>query len=546
MKGVVLQTGKNFPATLAGRAFLAAKHRKALRRKSIDILRGEARKSDEWFAYFNVKPRAVQFRWAPDRRLMMPLVSLVGPGSRYYIPSVDQPYRESVYGGPPSYYVDPTRSLASNGDGSEGDPWNLDQAEANAVAGDIVGWMEGSSVDIATTDNDNVPAFNPANSGSSGSRLVHVTKYAGVALTTPASNGNSTILNHSGSIPTMSPVGGTGCAALGSNNADYVTYDGQVLIVDQAWPKSDSGMMRSELATGVVFRNIEVINSYGLLPLDNNGIVMRTEQDVDTVFENIRITGWRTVQAGGSLNQPGYCGMTYGSHNFRFSHITMVDCDSGLFPKGSAAGATIFNYGTIEYCLHDDVDVGMRINDLDPDNPTVVQYNIWKNYKRWGMAFSSETGQPLQNLDMHHNTVGLGDTSGGNFTGAFYMKTDTAQWEVATTYIRNNLMDAPSGQEIFNAGECSLTFPTANYNGYYRGGDVNPSFSYNGAGYSAMGTWRTATDQEANSQYSTTEPFTNRATGDLSIAAGHPFLTASSTGGPLGYQAGGETPGVVV
>lgn len=107
-------------------------------------------------------------------------------------------------------------------------------------------------------------------------------------------------------------------------------------------------------------------------------------------------------------------------------------------------------------------------------------------------------------------------------------------------------MDAPSGQEIFNAGECSLTFPTADYNGYYRGGDANPSLSYNGLGYSAMGTWRTATLQEDNSQYSTVEPFTNRATGDLSIAAGHAFLTASSTGGPLGYQAGGETPGVVV
>lgn len=530
----------------AGRPILAYRHRKALRRKSIDIVRGAARTSDEWFAYFNVRPVASQFRWAPDRRLMMPLVSIVGPSSRYYTPSLSGPYRESVYGGPPSKYVDVTRALASNGAGTSVDPWNLDQAEASALAGDIVGWSEGLSVDIDTTNDDNVPAFNPASPGSVGSRIVHVTKYAGVSLSTPESNGNGTRIAHSGSIPTMSPVGGSGCATLGGNGVDYITYDGQILVPSECWPKADSGMLRTELAQGIVFKNIEIVNTYGLLPLDNNGVALRGEQDDDTVFDNIRITGWRTTQTGGSLNQPGYCGMLYASHNFRLSHIEMVDCDGGLFPKGSANAATRWNYGTIEYCLHDNVDVGMRINDLDPDNDSTIRYNVWKNYKRWGLCFSSETGVALQNLTVHHNTVAKGDTSGGNFTGAFYMKQDTVQWEVATTFIRDNLLDAPSGQEIFNAGECSLTFPTTNYNGYYRGGDANPSFSYNGTGYSAIGTWRTNTGQEANSQYSTIEPFNNRGTEDLSIVSGHAFLTASSTGGPLGYQAGSETPGVVV
>lgn len=519
------------------RAVYAARHRKALRRKEADILRGAPERSDEWFEYMNVRPVCSQFRWAPDRRLMMPLVSIVGPGSRYYTPSADNPYRESLYGGAPSKYVDPTRALASSGDGSIGNPWNLNQAMASAVAGDIVGWTEGPSVDIATTDNDNIPAFNPAASGTSGSRIVHVTKYAAVALANPGSNVNATRLNHDGSIPTMSPVGGTGCAAFGSNGRSYITYDGQVVIVEDAWPKADSGVMRVENATGVVIRNVEIINTYGLLPIDNNPDVYRTQTDTNSIWTNSRVTGWRTTQTGGSLNQPGYVITLYDSYNYTISHIEMIDCDSGYFQKG---GVSRLNYGVFEYSIMDNVDRGMRIANTEAGQTTTIRYNLFKNYLMWGLALTNETSSETNHhVDMYNNTVAADVGADGNYHGAFYWKN-----RGNTGTVRDNLLTGT--RILMDAGELTVAFPTCNYNGYYRSGGFTGS--YNGTGYNNQAnltSWRTGTSQEANSTLLASDPFNNAAEGDFTLAAGSPALTASSTGGPVGYTAGSEQIGVV-
>jgi hypothetical protein len=62
--------------------------------------------------------------------------------------------------------------------------------------------------------------------------------------------------------------------------------------------------------------------------------------------------------------------------------------------------------------------------------------------------------------------------------------------------------------------------------------------------YNSLSAWRAATNRDQHSQVLTSGPFVDRASGNFRIAAGHPAMTMSSTGGQLGAYAGPRAPGV--
>ncbi len=209
----------------------------------------------------------------------------------------DSPYRQTTYGRLPDRYCDPTKPLTDNGGNgmTEGTAWNLNQCKANPTAGQIIGLLpvgSGTPVRLATSNDDNVPAFNPANSGTANARIVFVTKYAAVAMNraTIATNPNRSEFRHDGSAPSISGgIGvGTGCAVLGAQARNYITYDGFFIDMAQAYMKEDSGVIRADESTGTHFKNFATWLA-ALGGRDANSLELTTSPFVDRAGDDYRI-----------------------------------------------------------------------------------------------------------------------------------------------------------------------------------------------------------------------------------------------------------------
>ena len=463
-------------------------------------------------------------------------------------------YRQNTYGGLPTKYCDPTKSLADNTGGgtSESDTYNLTQCQANASPGDVIGILPGVGVTLTSTNNDNFPTFTPATGGTNttvrSGRIVFVTKYAATALSSVATNPNRTELRHDGTAPSIvGGVGaGTGSAMYGVNAKNYVTFDGFFVDVTHAYPKEDSGIVRAEDATGTHFRNFEIKGTN--ITMASNAVLYRTNNVIDTIVSNFRIYDWHNDPTGSATPQGGAWCDLYGDRNYLIEYFDVSNTDSGFFAKGTAPSNVNYNYGTIQYGIirnmtnYNGSSWGMRFNDFDNSNTTTVHHVLIYGIEGSGIALSSETTDP-RNLLLHHVTVAKGSSTNANGHGPVYIK-DAASMSSVT--LRDNIFDHDSGTygSMVDAGELvGAVMPTMNYNGYTKNGSTT-TWSFNGGSSTTMANWRTASSQEANSQVLTTPIFTDRTNNDYTIAAAHAALTASSTGGEIGAYEGSINPGV--
>jgi hypothetical protein len=449
-------------------------------------------------------------------------------------------YRQATYGAP-THYCDPTLSVASpSGSGTFEDPWNITRAMANAVAGNVVGFKEGVSAILTSTDDDNLPTMRPANSGTAGSRIVFVTRYAAVALANVDTNALRTQIRHNGTaeVAATAPGPETGSAAYGVNGTDYITFDGFYVDMASAEPKSDSGVIHYESCTGFHCRNWVVKGK--TTNMHSNPVILRPTADTDSVIHNFKAYGFHNPQVSGAT-QEGLFSDFYGSQNYLLEYGEISDTDSGPYPKGTAAG--VFNYGHIRYLKIHDLAQGMRFNDFDTNDLTEVDHNLIYDYTGPGMRLSAETSQPRQLL-FHHNTIANGAATAGGSMGPITFASPITSFTSVT--FRDNILDwahATDGRAVEAVEHSESAWPTMNYNGYYRGGN-NIQWSANGDDtIDSIEEWRTLTSQEANSVELATEWANNRASDDYTIAPGHAALTASSTGGELGCYEGDITPG---
>jgi hypothetical protein len=480
------------------------------------------------------------------RRLMSITLWTVTFGSSAMAADMSE-YRQITYG-PPDFYCDPTRSLASAGAGTLGNPWNMTQCAALPVAGDVVGIMPGVMVPLPTTNNDNLPAFRPANAGTAVNRIVYVTRFAAVALADVATNPNRTAFRHNGSAPSI--VGGigagTGCAMIGTNGTNYVTFDGFFIDMAQAYMKEDSGVIRVENSTGVHFRNFVVKGAN--LTVASNAVIYRPQNAVSTVLRNFRAYDFVNDPTGSNTPQMALFSDQYGDRNFLIEQFEISNTGFGIFLKGTASGN--FNYGTVRYGIIDNVRNCFRFNDLHATELTTIEYNLCRD-SGTGFALTSET-TIVRNLLIHHNTVAriaanAGDPQGPVFDphGGFWARFSIG----ANVTLRDNIVDlnnGPFGHEM-DFGEVSTVPATMNFNVYTKNttlGSHTPSWAFNGAEQNSLAAWRTATGRDANSLLLASGPFVNRAGGDFHVPVGNAAKTASSTGQEVGAYATGATLGV--
>lgn len=479
-------------------------------------------------------------------RRLLPIILLVLvfnalPAMAAFDPSE---YRQNTYG-PPTHYVDPARALSNNGAGTLSNPWNLNQAMTLAVAGNVVGFLPGVGVRMPSTNNDNLPTFRPTNSGTPGSRIVFVTRYAAVALPNVATNPNRTELRHDGTpaVATGASESGTGSAMYGVNGRSYITFDGFFVDMAQAEPKSDGGVIRVENATGVHFRNFEIKGT--TTNMGTNPIMYRPENARDTVLSNFRAYDFINDTSGSNTPQGALFSDQYGDQNFLIEHFEISNTERGIFLKGTAPAGVNYNYGTIRYGIVSNVNSCYAFNDLDPTNLTTLEYCLCYDVTSGaGIRLSVAGTSVSRNLLIHHNTVARINSAPINTIGGFYTKVPGFGSNVT---IRDNLIDITAGPHGhgFDASEVTTLPSTMNYNGYTKNGST-VTWTFNGVQYSTIANWRAATGREANSQVLSSTPFVGRANANFRVTTGHPAKTASSTGGEIGAYAGGQIVGVDV
>lgn len=455
-------------------------------------------------------------------------------------------YRTATYGAP-DYYCDPTRSLASSGTGTLGDSWNMSQCETNPVAGDVVGIKAGVSVDLPAPASDNIPAFNPTNSGSgsaNANRIIYVTQYPAISLSSVATNGNRTEFRHAGVAPGISGGVGTGDGGpmLGAYQRNYITYDGFYIDMAEAYMSEDSGVIRAEQSTGITFRNFVIKGA--ALTVASNPIIYRPQDALDTILSNFRAYDFTNDGTGSATPQAALFSDQYGDRNFLIEHGEIYNTQRGIFLKGTAPGPD-FNYGTIQYMVVHDVRMCYQFNDLDASNTTTLQHSLCYNVAQdslgdAGIVMSSET-TAARNITIDHVTVAKVNASSINTSGCIITRNNGIGSAVSIT---NNVCDNDNGA---NGHEVQLgaTLPaTLNYNCYTKNGGTD-SYVYSGTQYNTFAEWQGAiSGRDANSLEVASVGFADRAGDDYNITSGS-CLTGSSTGGEIGAYSTSETLGPI-
>jgi hypothetical protein len=453
-------------------------------------------------------------------------------------------YRQNTYG-PPTHYCDPTRLLNNNGAGTLANPWNLTQAMTLAVAGNVVGFLPGVSVRMPISGSVRIPAFDARASGTANNRIVFVTRFAAVALPNVETNPNRTELRHDGPRAVANGSGETGGGGpiYGSYWRDYLTFDGFYVDMAQAQPRSDSGVLRVENATGVHLRNFVIKGT--TTNMHSNPVIYRPGGAVGTVLSNFRAYDFNNDMTGSDTPQPGHFSAQYGDQDFLIEHFEIRNVQRGIFLKGTGQGPNgpnTFNSGTIRYGIVSQVADCFMFHALDPARITTVEYNLCQDISGGQGINLLSLLVPTENLLVHHNTVARIDSANPMTEGGIGSSRTGIGPNVV---IRDNLIDVnggPHGHGVDFGAIASLP-ATLNFNAYYKNAS-NVTWSFNNVEYNTLASWRAATGREANSQVLTSGPFVNRSNADFHIVPGHPVKTMSSTNGEIGAYATSEIIGV--
>lgn len=457
-------------------------------------------------------------------------------------------FRQDTYGAP-THYCDPTRSLSSSGSGTLGDPWNMNQCRTQPVAGNVVGILavgSGTPVAIASTADDNVPAFNPSNSGTSSSPIVYTCRYAAVALdySTITSNPNRCEFRHDGT-PDDSDTRGSGSAMLGGNGRNYIIYDGFFINMTYAEPTEDSGVIRCENTTGIQFRNFVIKGK--VTDIDSNAVIYRSGGCTNTVLSNFLVRDYYNNPMGSGLNQPGLFSDQYGDWNFTIEHFDIgfpadaARIPSGIYLKGTHT--SIGNYGVVRYGIVRNAGVCVRLNAIHSTHTAEFHHLVCEGTRQSrSFLFSSET-ENARNVLIHHATAVKGVTSSSD-DGCFGDRDNGATGFGSNNVIRDSICDLNSSTQGYNFLAGYGAPATLDYIGHVKYGSTMRWRRAGGSDQTSISSWRTDCSCEANSVTATTSPFVDRDGGDYHLADGHAWLTASSTGGPIGAYDGGTEPGL--
>lgn len=285
----------------------------------------------------------------------------------------------------------------------------------------------------------------------------------------------------------------------------------------------------------------------------DNHNALRVEGTTNSFARNNYLTGTRVT--GGSSNAAAL--MIYSTITADFDHNYITNVDTGVYVKGESPG-----FGEVG-------DIRLRWNRISTADPAAQAAIFWGGpnsdlslapneisgnlvtnayYAIFFHVFGS-VGDPdgPAEVTVHHNTFASIQATEGTIAWQDCINTSEACTSLVT---RDNVM-VPTGNFLINLWWSLANNSTISARGFsinYNAAYGNTSWGLLGSGYSTRAAWNTASGYDANSIQLTGDPFINAGLGDYRLnntaGAGLPARTGSSTGGYMGYEGSGGTPGL--
>ena len=283
-----------------------------------------------------------------------------------------------------THYADSSGSASWANAVNSGTPCSLATALANASAGDVVELAPGIYTGTSTSDRF-TPAFNPANSGASGSPIIfYAENRAGLTysagVTTELRNGVTTA--------------DTGCPTIGADSRNYIIWDGILVNEVNSASTSDTGPAVFHSSTGSEFRSVVLRGT--TTTRNDNHCGVRLEVVNGCKVTDCYIDGFELDIGSASQNCTGI--MTYDARNCVVEYNDISANGIGIFWKGDHGG------------------------DGSPQETNITRYNkIYDNTIagiRWGANTSTGFSDCYQNLmwgnDEHIRITDYGSGSAQN------------------------------------------------------------------------------------------------------------------------------------
>lgn len=433
-------------------------------------------------------------------------------------------------------YVDDTASGSGNGL-AVGTAWTYSQAIASGAG--LIVCIEPGTYTGSDTDSRFVGTFNPP-AGTSGDPTIFVCKRAAAYNTTSRcefTNGVTT--------------GDSGSVTVSVSNA-HSYWIGPYVNEDVSRSMSDTGPMAVYNCDDC---GIEAARVDGItVDRPDNHNAIRVEAATNAFVRNCYLTGIKVV--GGSSNSAAV--MVYSTRTADFDHNFIEDSNTGMYIKGESAGnGEVGNLrvrwnriSTASPSANVGIFWGGPNSDLSLAPNEIAGNLITDAYNGIFFHVFGSVGDPdgPAEIDVHHNSFAAIDATEGVLVWQDCINTSEACNTITT---RDNVMVTGGSGYLINLWWSSANNSTIAARGFainYNAAYGNTSWGLLTSGYSTRAAWNTASGYDANSVQLTGDPFINAAGGDYRLnntaGAGASARTGSSTGGYMGYEGSGGTPGL--
>lgn len=396
-----------------------------------------------------------------------------------------------------------TPTGSSSSECSQSVPCSLQRALVIARAGDTVDVAAGV-YSAPCTGNRYMPAFQPANSGTSVTQQI-------------------AFIGRGGTTTELRCASGAG-PVIGTYSRRWIVWDGFFVDESRSPSVSDTGPAVVWSSDWVTLRNLVIRGA--AIARDDNHTGIRIEQSRDIAIDGNTITGIRETRSP-SQNFAGIMG--YDAIRVTVNGNTISDCDVAVFPKGDHNFA---GYGLGEWRITGNRisahRAGMQIGGLKSGTGygrSVISNNVIIGPGAAGLAgiqLHAYDGISPRAIDIHHNTVtGFGAAVLATTPGG-------AQSQVDITIRDNVLVGATiainihwTGSRPTFASDYNLLWPAAvgSRGGWYTDGNTRDTLTQ----------WRSATANDAHSI--SVDP---ALSSDFKLPSNSAGRTAGSSGGLIG------------
>ena len=433
-------------------------------------------------------------------------------------------------------YADRTKLVTADavggGDGSEGSPWTLDEAMANAVAGDLVGIEAGVYVGTRPAANPSsdlyIPSFYPANAGTDvDNKLIFVAENQASKTVTPS---QWTDIRSGGTVQD-----GQAGPAFGIRDSNWTEWVGIYSNETDTNNKGvhDSGVALLRKSTGAEVENSairgcriigEVITTY-----NDNHSGIRVQNTLNCELTDNYVADFNT-NTGGATNNSGVT--TYDCHELLIEYNEFENNGDNYLLKGqdNRGITTRFNISI------DPVSEHFRLGAIkatDGGVRNLIYQNVAVGSAASIVFFAASTAlDAVDQTDIFNNTF---YATGGSAINDWTIEVADANDGGVETHdntFRNNVVYA-GGQRAYYVTQMSAYDTAAkwaaycytDYNCLFGADDVADGTSGSDFNQVDLATWRTVSGSDANTQEA--DPLLEDAAGgDYTLGVGSPAFDA--------------------